>query len=65
MWTRLCVDIDAAGNVCGASWELHDADGVTREFGTAPFGPFDTPSDVLATLAEAHLVLHGRHDTLF
>lgn len=65
MWTRLCVDVDAAGNVAGASWELHDVDGALESFGTAPFGPFDTPAEVFASLADAHLGQVGHQHTLF
>lgn len=65
MWTRLCVDLDGAGNPCGASWELHDADGGVTSFGTALFGPFDTPAEVLQRLLDAHLELHGHQSTLF
>jgi len=65
MWVRLCVDLDGAGNVCGASWEHHSDDGSIEAFGTAAFGPFDTPHEVLTSLADAHLVEIGQHHTLF
>lgn len=65
MWTRLCVDLDAAGNVAGASWELHDVDGALESFGTAPFGPFDTAAEVFQQLMDAHLHEHGHRITLF
>jgi len=65
MWTRLCVDVDAAGNVAGASWELHDAAGDMESMATAAFGPFDTPAEVFQSLLDAHLGQFGHHLTLF
>jgi hypothetical protein len=65
MWTRLCVDLDGAGNVCGASYEHHDADGVVVSIGTHLFAPFDTPAEVLDSLISAHRDEYGVHGTLF
>lgn len=65
MWVRLCVDLDSAGNVCGASYEHHDADGVVVSIGTHLFGPFDTPAEVLESLAAAHRGEFGVTQTLF
>lgn len=65
MWVRMAVDLDSAGNVCGASFEHHDADGVVVSFGTHLFGPFDTPAEVLESLISAHRDEYGVHQTLF
>lgn len=56
MFVRLCVDLDRSGNVCGASYEVHDRDGIST-FGTELFGPFDPPEEVFARLLATH-----RHD---
>jgi len=42
MWTRLCVDVDARGNVRGCSVEVHDSTGVHSVW-TSSVGPFDDP----------------------
>lgn len=47
MFTRLCIDLDRAGNVAGTSYEVH-ADGTTTTIVVLPPpGPFDTPAEAL------------------
>lgn len=53
MFTRLCIDLDRAGNLCGASYEIHGDDGV-QSFGTALVAPFETPVEAFVDLLEAH-----------
>lgn len=64
MFTRVCVDLDRAGNVCGSSYEIHDADGIAS-FGTALFGPFDSPEEVFADLLAAHRQHVGTQQSIF
>lgn len=49
-WFRLAVDLDSAGNVVGASYEVHDVDGDLVTFGTVAVGPFDGIADAMALL---------------
>lgn len=64
MFTRLCVDIDAAGNVAGCSYELMDTDGPASIWVGAP-GPFDTVHEALDMVLEAHQAQHGVQPSLF
>lgn len=58
-WTRLCVDIDPAGNPMGTSWEKHVGE-TTLEFGTGPDpGPFDEPIESFLALFEWFIKRHG------
>lgn len=58
LWYRLCVDVDRAGNVIGASYERHRDDQVDRVHVTA-VGPFDTRHEALDQLWD-ELELQGR-----
>lgn len=44
LWSRICVDLTAAGNVLGLSREWHDADGPVRTTVVAP-EPFESPAE--------------------
>lgn len=46
-WRRLCVDLDAAGNVVGASVERHSDTDVVEVTTWTP-APFDTPQEAFA-----------------
>lgn len=60
---RLCVDLDHAAQVIGASYEVHD-DREVLTFGTVLVGPFDTPAEALA-LAQADVTArHGIQEAL-
>lgn len=49
-FTRLCVDLDDAGNPIGTSWERH-VEGEKTGFGTGPQPePFDRPIEAFAAL---------------
>ena len=61
-WTRLSIDLDPAGNVLGASWELHQNDQVTGIHVLEEPGPFDAAHEVFDRLVDdvgAHLGWHG------
>lgn len=64
MFTRVCVDLDRAGNVVGASYELHGDDGI-QSFGTALVEPFETPEEAFADLLAAHRHQIGTQPTIF
>lgn len=64
MFTRLCVDLDRAGNVVGSSYELHGDDGL-QSYGTALVAPFDTPEEAFADLLAAHRHHFGVQPTIF
>jgi hypothetical protein len=64
VFTRLCVDLDKAGNVAGSSYELHDEDGIAS-FGTALVEPFETPEEAFADLLATHRHQIGSHQSLF
>jgi hypothetical protein len=64
VWTRVCIDLDAGGNVAGCSYELHDVDGpVTIWVGTV--APFDTPHEALDSALANHDRWQGTQAALF
>lgn len=65
MFVRVCVDIDAAGNVAGASLERHNNDGFTRGIiALEPPGPFETPLEAFERARAAALEAWGEQQSL-
>lgn len=51
MFVRVCVDLDEAGNVIGASYEALDTEGTTALW-TTTVAPFDTPAEAFESALE-------------
>lgn len=64
MFVRICVDVDRIGQVCGSSYELHDADGLVT-FVTDTVSPWDSPAEAFLDLLAAHREQFGWQTTLF
>lgn len=64
MFTRVCVDLDRAGNVCGASYETMDADGPTAIW-TTSVAPFDTPTEAFESALDELRSHMGVQHSLF
>lgn len=64
-FTRLCVDLNASGNVAGTSWERH-TDAGRLSYGTGPaVEPFADPYDALSVLLAWAQAEFGIQATLF
>lgn len=65
MWVRLCVDLDSAGHVLGASLERRDVDGMPDSLHVLERpGPFETPAEAFERARMVALSIWGEQQRL-